>query len=200
MAEPTLRRSPLVDLAERLAAVGHATGGAISMREVRFLAQLDLRLDPAGPAAEAVGKELGLALPTEGGTSAHSGDLRVLRLGPDEWLVLGPPGAEAGLAALLRSAAGTEPSSVVDVSAQRTTLLLGGSAIRDLLALGCALDLHPRSFGAGSCAPTTLAHAPVVLVGLEPDEAGPALWVLVRASFASHLVEWLIDASVEFTA
>lgn len=203
MAEHTRRRSPLVGAADRLAQATRAAGGAISMAEVPFLAQVNLRLDPAGPAAEAVGKELGLALPTDGGTSARSGDLRVLWLGPDEWLVVGPPGAEGTLEARLRSAVGTEQASIVEVSAQRTTLLLSGPRIRDLLALGCALDLHPRSFGVGSCAQTMLAHAPVVLVGLEPTgagAAGPAFWVLVRASFATYLIDWLLDASVEFTA
>jgi sarcosine oxidase subunit gamma len=203
MAEHTRRRSPLVGATDRLAQATRAAGDAISMGEVPFLAQLNLRLDPTSPAAEAVGKELDLALPTKAGTGARSGDVTVLWLGPDEWLVVGPPGAEGKLEARLRSAVGNERASIVDVSAQRTTLLLRGPRIRDLLALGCALDLHPRSFGVGSCAQTMLAHAPVVLVGREPGEgsgAGPAFWVLVRASFAAYLVDWLIDASVEFAA
>jgi sarcosine oxidase subunit gamma len=85
---------------------------------------------------------------------------------------------------------------VVDVSAQRTTLLVAGPRARDLLAMGCALDLHPRSFGEGTCAQTTLAQAQVVLVGRE----GGAFWVLVRASLAAYLVDWLFDASIEFSA
>jgi sarcosine oxidase subunit gamma len=203
MAEHAQRRTPLVDATDRLAQATRAAGGAISMGEVPFLTQLNLRLDPTSPAADAVGTELGLALPTEAGTSAHSGDVTVLWLGPDEWLVVGPPGAEGKLEARLRSAVRTTHSSMVDVSAQRTTLVLSGPRIRDLLALGCALDLHPRSFGVGNCAQTMLARAPVVLVGCEPGDGGaarPAFWVLVRASFAAYLVDWLIDASVEFAA
>jgi sarcosine oxidase subunit gamma len=207
MAEQNRRRTPLADYADRLAEVTRATGGAVTLAEVPLLTQLNLRLDPAGPAAEAVGKELGTALPTEPCTSATAGDLTVLWLGPDEWLVVGPPGAEQRLTAQLRSAqlrsaqpgsaGGTEPVSVVDVSAQRTTLALGGPRVRDLLAQGCTLDLHAREFGVGDCAQTMLAHAPVVLLRRDGDD--PAFWVLVRASFASYLLDWLVDATTEFT-
>ena len=87
-----------------------------------------------------------------------------------------------------------EHASVVDVSAQRTTLALSGPGVRDLLAGGCAIDLHPRVFGPGDCVQTELAHAPVVLLRRDPG-----FWVFVRASFAAHLVDWLVDASVEYT-
>jgi sarcosine oxidase, subunit gamma len=190
MAERNPRRTPLAGAAGRLAAVE----GGIRVAEVPFLTQLDLRLDPTGPAASAAGKELGLALPTEPGTSARSGEVTVLWLGPDEWLVLAPPGAEDRLTGQLRSAAEAEVVSIVDVSAQRTTLALGGPRVRELLALGCSLDLHPRVFGVGDCAQTVLAHAPVILLRRDDD-----FLVLVRASFAAHLAEWLLDAAVEFT-
>ncbi|MFI5890394.1 sarcosine oxidase subunit gamma [Actinoplanes sp. NPDC051513] len=200
MAERNTRRSPLAGAADRLARVTGAAGGAIAMAEVPFLTQLDLRLDPDGPAAATAGKELGLALPTQACTSSRSGDIDVLWLGPDEWLVVGPPGAAERLTGQLRSAAGSGHASVVDVSAQRTTLFLSGPRVRDLLALGCAVDLHPRVFGTGDCVQTVLAHVPVVLLRRDPgDAAEPAFWVLVRASFAAHLVDWLVDASVEYT-
>jgi len=95
MAEHEARRTPLADATDRLAQVTHATGGAITMAEVPFLTQVNLRLDPAGPAAAAAGKELGLALPTEAGSSARSGDVSVLWLGPDEWLVVDHEHADA---------------------------------------------------------------------------------------------------------
>ncbi|MEV1287675.1 sarcosine oxidase subunit gamma family protein [Micromonospora sp. NPDC049679] len=200
MAEHVTRRSPLGHSGDRLAEVAHATGGAVSLSEVPFLAQINLRLDSKGPAADAVAAELGMPLPTGAEASASSGPLTALWLGPDEWLVLGPAGTEGALESRLRSAVGDEHASVVDVSAQRTTLRVAGPRTRDLLALGCALDLHPRSFGTGNCAQTTLAKAQVVLVGREPDDGeGSAFWILVRASFATYLVEWLIDASVEFS-
>jgi sarcosine oxidase, subunit gamma len=81
----------------------------------------------------------------------------------------------------------------VDVSAQRTTLLVGGPRARDLLAHGCALDLHPSVFGPGSCAQTMLARAQVVLLSQQEG-----FLVLVRSSFAAYLAEWLLDAATEY--
>lgn len=194
MAEQNPRRTPLADATERLAEVTRAAGGAIAMAEVPFLAQINLRLEPESAVADAVGKELGLALPIEAGSSACSGDVNVLWLGPNEWLVVGPPGAAGPLTGQLRSAVGAEHASIVDVSAQRTTLVLSGPLVRDLLAHGCSLDLHPSRFPAGRCAQTMLAQAPVILLRLPADE----YWVLVRASFAGYLVDWLVDATEEY--
>jgi sarcosine oxidase subunit gamma len=52
---------------------------------------------------------------------------------------------------------------VVDVGANRTTLLVSGPAARAVLERGCTLDLHPRSFTAGHCAQTTFARALMTL-------------------------------------
>jgi sarcosine oxidase, subunit alpha len=97
-----------------------------------------------------------------------------LSLGPDWWLLLGS----------------SDPSGV-DVSAQRTTLELRGPRVRDVLMTGCALDLE--TFPTGACAQTLLAQAQVVLY-----RVGDAIfWILVRASFAGYLADWLLDAMVE---
>jgi sarcosine oxidase subunit gamma len=183
-------------MADRLASVGQDTGGALELAEVPMLAQISVRLDPKGAAADAVGLVLGLRLPVEPDTVVHAGNLTALWLGPDEWLVLGPPGSRQDLESRIREAGGDEFVSVVDVSAQRTTLLVSGPRARDLLAHGCSLDLHPRAFPAGRCAQTTLARAQVVLVA--PDGPGGGFRVLVRASFAGYLTDWLLDASTEW--
>ena len=189
-------RSPLARDAGRLAAATRTARGAIRLAELPFLTQLNIRLDAKGAAADAVGLALGLQLPLEPNTVVRAGELTALWLGPDEWLVVGPPGSQADLAARVREAAGDEPVSVTDVSAQRTTLLVAGPRARDLLAHGCSLDLHPRAFGAGRCAQTTLGRTQVVLVARDEPRAG--FWVLVRSSFAGYLADWLLDAATEY--
>jgi sarcosine oxidase subunit gamma len=189
-------RSPLSGAADRLAAATRASGGAIRLAELPFLTQLDVRLDPKGAAADAVGLALGLPLPLEPDTVVRAGELTALWLGPDEWLLVGPPGGARELENRIREAAGEEPVSVTDVSAQRTTVLVAGASARDLLAHGCSLDLHPRAFGPGRCAQTTLGRTQVVLVAREEPSAG--FWVLVRSSFAGYLADWLLDAATEY--
>ena len=189
-------RSPLSQFTDRLAAATRTSGGAIRLAELPFLTQVNVRLDAKGAAFEAVGLALDLQLPLQPNTVVRTGELTVLWLGPDEWLLIGRPGGEGELESRIREAAGDEPVSVTDVSAQRTTLLVTGPRARDLLAHGCPLDLHPRSFGSGRCAQTTLGRTQVVLVARDEPRAG--FWVLVRSSFAGYLADWLLDAATEY--
>lgn len=110
-----------------------------------------------------------------------------IRLGPDEWLVPGPAGQD-----LL--AGGRPGASITDVSAQWITLRLTGEHARDVLAQGCAIDLHPRAFPAGTSVQTRLAQAGVILTSLGDD----GYRVLVRSTFAGYLADWLLDATTEF--
>jgi sarcosine oxidase, subunit gamma len=189
-------RSPLAACAARFAAATRASGGAVRLAELPFLAQVDVRLDAKGSAADAVGLALGLPLPLEPNTVARAGGSAALWLGPDQWLVVGPSGGQRDLEHRIRAAAGDEPVSVTDVSAQRTTLMVSGPRARDVLAHGCSLDLHPRAFGPGRCAQTTLGRTQVVLVARDDPAAG--FWVLVRSSFAGYLADWPLDAATEY--
>ena len=193
MADTTHLRSPLAGLADRLAAAGDVPA-RIRLAEVPFLTQLTLRVAPGTPAAEAAARALGAPLPTAPNTTSANGDVVMLWMGPDEWLVVARDGAERHREALER-ALGSEHASVVDVSAQRTVIKVAGANARDVLLKGCALDLHPRAFDVGRCVQTLLARAQVVLVARTKE---PAYWVFVRASFAEYLAEWLLDAAAEY--
>ncbi|WP_037672734.1 sarcosine oxidase subunit gamma [Streptomyces griseus] len=189
-------RSPLAHAADRLAAATRTSKGAVRLAELPFLTHIDLRLDGKGPAADAVGLALDMQLPLEPNTAVRAGDVTALWLGPDEWLLVAPSGRGRDLDSRIREAAGDEHVSVTDVSAQRTTLLVAGPRARDLLSHGCSLDLHPRAFGAGRCAQTTLGRTQIVLVARDEPRAG--FWVLVRSSFAGYLADWLLDAAAEY--
>ncbi|MEV0195015.1 sarcosine oxidase subunit gamma family protein [Nonomuraea sp. NPDC050691] len=188
------RRSPAAAYAGRFEAASR--GEALRLAELPFLTHVNVRVDPSSPAAKDIGEALGVALPVEPCTAVRggsgAGEVTVAWLGPDEWLVVAPEGYRHEL---LREALGDRHGSIVDVSAQRTTLLVTGPRARDLLAHGCALDLHPGVFGPGGCAQTMLARAQVVLI---PREDG--FLVLVRSSFAAYLAEWLLDAAAEYLA
>ena len=105
-------------------------------------------------------------------------------LGPDEWLITSPFRTPEELETGLREAVGAG-GTVVDVSAQRTTVALRGEHARDLLAGGCSLDLHPRVFGRGAAAQTLLGQAGIVLMAL--DDTGTHYQLVVRSSFAGYL-------------
>ena len=185
------RRSPLAHLAEVLAG---ASGEAVAIAERPFLAQVGVRLHPGDGGPSAAEAALGFPLPATPNTVAAADGRSALWLGPDEWLVLAAPGEEPALEVELREALAGGLGSVVDLSANRTAIELRGPRARDVLATGCALDLHPRAFAPGRCAQTLLARAQVILEQL--DDA-PAYRLLVRGSFADYLATWLLDALEE---
>ncbi|MFD5541200.1 sarcosine oxidase subunit gamma [Streptomyces sp. NPDC127079] len=188
--ETPARFSPLSEWQDRLARLPDG----IRVRELPFLTQLTLRVEPGSAAARAVESCLGVPLPGPLRTQP-AGEVDVLWMGPDEWLLVAPDGHRDDLVARLRSAVGAGFATVTDVSAQRTTLALTGPLVRTVLAQGCAIDLDPRVTPAGSCPTTLLAQAPVTLV--VRDDAARDVRLLVRSSFAGYLAAWLLDACTE---
>jgi sarcosine oxidase subunit gamma len=195
-AEPLTSTAPLVAWGDALA----ASPDGVQIIPRPFVAMSDLRVDPTGPAAAAVAEYLGVALPTTPSTYVESGTATAIWLGPDEWLITSPFRTPEELETGLReavSASGAEfDGTVVDVSAQRTTVALRGEHARDLLAGGCSLNLHPRVFGRGAAAQTLLGQAGIVLTAL--DDTGTHYQIVVRSSFASYLTSWLLDAATEY--
>lgn len=123
-------------------------------------------------------------------------DTVILWLGPDEWLAMVPEGQADDIDRRLRDAIADDPwFSVVDVSHNYAGFELSGPAVRDVLAKGCPLDLHPRSFGRGDCAQTLLAKARVLLRATVRDNH---IEIWLRNSFARYAATWLLDAMEEF--
>jgi sarcosine oxidase, subunit gamma len=159
-----------------------------------FVAMVDVRLGTVSPEART---RLGVDLPTIANTWVPADGGRAAWLGPDEWLLSSITETPEQLEARVRAAVLPLGGSATDVSAQRIGLWLTGARVRDVLARGCSIDLHPRVFGRGSSAQTMLGQAGVVLLGL--SDAGDDYVVLVRSSFAGYLADWLLDAALEFS-
>jgi len=196
MVEPYLRRSPLAhkSLTAR-AAEAHPDAG-VRLGESTYRCQIDLRGNPADPAfTGAVARVLGTEPPPTANRVATGNGLAVLWLGPDEWLIVGPPGREKDLAAELRQALAGQHAAVVDVSESRTVIVVAGRNARDLLQKGTPLDLHPRVFETGHCAQTALSKANVILHQID---ASPRYDVYVHNSFADYLWNWLERAAGEY--
>ncbi|MGV9670524.1 MULTISPECIES: sarcosine oxidase subunit gamma [unclassified Gordonia (in: high G+C Gram-positive bacteria)] len=122
-------------------------------------------------------------------------------LGPDEWLLC-RPGVTGHdyLAEIASKPTDTSGVYLMDATGQRTRLLLGGRFATTILAHGCAIDLHPESFGPDEAAQTLLAQAGIILHRncTGDEETDPQFAVFVRTSFADYLAHWLVDASVEY--
>ena len=148
MSESPRRESPLAGVGSQ-PVVGDAA--TVCLAERPFLGQLNLRGDIASPAfVDAVTGVLGGPLPVKPNTVADHGEVRVFWLGPDEWLIVGPPGSQGRIAQELCDALEGEHRSIIDVTANRVALELSGRGRFDLLAKGCSIDLHPRRWSSGS--------------------------------------------------
>lgn len=187
MLDPvTSARGPLEARLADLATIASITGGAVEVVPFGLPAQVGLRVDAA------LARERGLALPFAPNTVVAAGPRAAIWLGPDEWLVLGAPGTGAAIVAELEDALEDAHAAVTDLGANRAWLELRGPGVRDLLAKGVPIDLHPHSWAPGDCAQTVLARTQVLLV-----QAGDDLTrVAVRPSFADYLVDWLLAAAV----
>lgn len=196
MSKSILRESPLVrfKLEERITRLSKAA--ELAVWERAFCGHINLRGDPADPAfLAAAGSVLGVALPLAPNTVGNGAGCSVLWLGPNEWLIVLPGAQEAATARNLRTALDGLFVAVTEVSGGQTVIALRGKKARDLLAKGCSLDLHPRTFGPGQCAQSHLAKAPILLQQI--DDA-PTFELIARRSFADYLWLWLEDAAEEY--
>jgi sarcosine oxidase subunit gamma len=152
--------------------------------------ETQVNIRAVGDVVTRVGHALGIALPLEPNTVATVGPRSILWLGPDEWLVVDTVSPADEIETQVRAAFAPDWGSVTDVSANRSILELAGPHARDVLAHGCSLDLHPRTFGPGRCAQTLFAQTAVIL--WQTDDV-PTFKILVRTSFAAHLARWLAE-------
>lgn len=159
-----------------------------------YLSMVEVRLREVGTETT---QPRGMDLPSAANTWVATDGGWAVWLGPDEWLLSSTRESPQDLEARVRSAVVPLGGAAADVSAQRIALRLTGARVRDVLATGCSIDLHPRTFGRGSSAQTTLGQTGVVLLALSDD--GADFLVLVRSSFAGYLADWLVDAALEFT-
>lgn len=192
-----LRRSPVSHLAETMAAAEVTGERSVALREIPFTVQIGLRAEIDSPSARALEAELGLELPRHHGcTTGEADGLHVLWLGPDDFLAVDVSrpqrtGEEQRYSAVLEGL----PGLATDLSANRTVLELTGRSAREVLEKSCQADLHPREFPVGSAIVTAVGTVPVLL-----HRSGEETFrIFPRASFADHLVRWLLDGMVEFS-
>ena len=182
--------SPLADSAKQRTL--QVDGRGCTLAEIPFDEMLDLRGKPGDARfAAAVLQGTGLHLAVRANSASIDPQRQLLWLGPDEWLFKTRDGQGRAIASALRQTLQGTHSAVVEVGDGFTTLAVQGPGAADLLARGCPLDLHPRTFPAGALAQSHIAKANVTILCLH---AGSDFELTVRRSFAQYLVEWLTAA------
>jgi sarcosine oxidase subunit gamma len=159
----------------------------IKISERRDLSIVQVSAIPGVPDNRAaIEAAIGTALPAPNKSAV--GRRTALWVGPGRWLVVEP--GRGALADELDKAAGGS-LAVTDLSHSRIVLRTSGAKVRDMIAQGCAVDLHPRAVTAGDCFVTSVARHSAVLHVV--DDA--TMDVYVYRSFGQDLVEWLLEAA-----
>lgn len=192
----------MVELATRsalagLAAPGHfgragASGLTVVERSDMAFASVIAKRGKRFMLVNAVNTAFGVALP-DGPRRATKGAVTFAGTAPDQWIA-SAEGAEApGFAAKLRARVGPF-AAVSDQSDARLVLQLSGSRVRDVLAKGVPLDLHPKAFKVGDVANTLIAY-----IGVQIDMLDDATFQLTAPrSVAGTLWSWLSASAAEF--
>jgi sarcosine oxidase subunit gamma len=160
--------------------------------------------------AAAIATALGIKCSTRPGIVNSDGKTQVCWNGPNSWMIVCSD-AEAGRAPgelfkVLQDAVGDlgptgdleatgdfgptgDLGAVVDQSHGRCGLRLSGSRARQVMAKNTALDLHPRAFGPGQCAMTSVAHMNATVIQVDDTPSYDLFVIRSLARSFAHAIE-----------
>ncbi len=199
MADPAARSVTAFEAVVRPGRYGAEIGEpGVTAIEVQGagLASITARMGQRAALVEAVQATFAIALPLTPRRIEANG-IAFIGCGPDQWLVHATPAPEAGMEVLLGPSC-TGLASIVDQSHGRTVLRLSGRRVRDTLAKGLGLDLHPRVFAVDHAATTSIAHIGVQLWQTSDGPLGPTYEISVPRSATLSFWRWLEASAAEY--
>ena len=133
----------------------------------------------------------GLPLDAPINTVGTDGEVWIVRLGPDEWLVGGPEADADLLQGRIHEALAGLPHALVDVSHRNVGIAVSGRQAAAVFNAGCPLDLSETAFPPGSATRTLLGKAEIVLIRAA---AAPLYRVECWRSFSTYVHGFLNEA------
>lgn len=193
MADPVLSPHPaLLD-------IGRSQPGAgVTICELcgLGLATMQTRKGQHALLQERIKQHFLLQLPTRPAI-VRAGEIAFAGIGPDYWLAMSE-GAGPLFGMSLRQIV-APLASVSDQSGGHAVFRVGGHAIRDVLAKGFQIDLHPRAFEIGAAATTIVAHIGASIWRREDTADGSACFeIALFRSLAKSFSGWFSSSAAEF--
>jgi sarcosine oxidase subunit gamma len=195
MADRALRaRAPLAGLARpgRFGAASPQPGVIIEERTDLALATVMVRRVKEQDLKIAVAVAYGIDL-LDGPRVASKDGVSFASTGVGQWFAAAGPRETEFVPQLCRRL--TNLASVTDQSDGRVVLRLRGDRVRDALAKGIPVDLHPRNFKTGDVASTLVAR---IGVHIEQLDDQPTFQLMAFRSLAGSLWSWLTKAAAEY--
>ena len=165
---------------------------SISIREISERGMIDLRGSTTDKKFMAAVKSvLELDLPKAPRTSTTWGDIHVLWLSTDQWLILCARSKAVAMLADLRKAVANIHSIAVDVSDMRVVIRLEGEGVRETLMKGSSLDLISSDYKPGTVRRMRFAEIAALIHVVEEN----VIDLYVFRSYADYAWEFLLKAA-----
>ena len=165
----------------------------IKIQELPFIKKINLRIDPNNENLVRCGTIINTILPIKPNTYAKNKNIKVMWLGPNEWLITNDK--NDNLYAKLKSEIGDNESSITDVSENRTIIKISGNQIYKLLSKFLVLDLEKNLSNESACAQTLFVKVPVLLVRNNNEKEIPEIDIFMNRSHANYIYNLIVDGS-----
>ena len=164
----------------------------INVQELPFVNKINIRINTNdNENIIKCGKLINAILPIKPNTYVQNENIKVMWLGPNEWLITN----NINLFTNLRNEIGDINSSVTDVSENRTIIRISGLQIYKLLSKFLVLDLESNLPNESSCAQTLFVKVPVLLVRNNDDKQIPEIDIFTNRSHANYIYNLIVDGS-----
>ena len=164
----------------------------VEIQALPFINKINVRIDTNdNKNIIKCGKLINAILPVQPNTYVTNNNVKVIWLGPNEWLITN----NQNLYKNLKNEIGDIQASVTDVSENRTVIRISGDQIFKLLSKFLVLDLEKNLPDESSCAQTLFVKVPVLLVRNNNEKQIPEIDILTNRSHAKYIYNLIVDGS-----
>ncbi len=169
----------------------------IKFQELPFMTKINLRGNPSDKKFLSSASEvLNTTLPTRTNTYKKIDSLKIIWLGPNEWLIIyEKEDDKQDLFSKLENSFSSQDASVTDVSENRTVIRIMGTKLFILLAKFLTLNLYNCLNSSSSVAQTLFIKVPVLLMRHHKDNSEPKIDIFTNKSHANYVYKILADGT-----
>ena len=169
----------------------------IKFQELPFMTKINLRGNPNDKKfLSSINEVLNTILPTRPNTYKKIDSLKIIWLGPDEWLIIDEKRDDKqNLFSKLESSNGSQDVSVTDVSENRVVIRIMGKNLFILLAKFLTLNLDNSLNSNSSVAQTLFVKVPVLLMRHHEHNREPKIDIFTNRSHANYVYKILVDGT-----
>jgi len=164
----------------------------INIQELPFINKINIRINNNdNEDIVKCGKLINAILPVKPNTYVKNDNVKVIWLGPNEWLIT----SNQKLYKNLKKEIGDIHASVTDVSENRTVIRISGEQIFKLLSKFLVLDLEKNLPNESACAQTLFVKVPVLLARNNNEKQIPEIDIYTNRSHANYIYNLIVDGS-----